>query len=98
MVENPLFQNDSLRISPQQAIVSQKNRLYRATNTAYSNQAKSLGQYYLQSLGIMKVTMVYLTPIQQHHLQHICFWFYKYGTGRVQRRIRLRRYNLFTSY
>ena len=83
MVENPLFHNDSLLVSSQPAIVSQRNRLYGTTPQIQTNQAQGLGQYYLQSLGIMKVTMAYLTPLQQHHMQHLCFWFYKHGTGRV---------------
>ena len=43
----------------------------------------------------MLVIMSYITQQEQLETQLICIWFYKYGTSRVQTRIRLG-FHLFT--
>ena len=53
-------------------------------------ERREQGLKILQSLGIMLVTMSYLTPLEQTHTQHICVWLYNHGTGRAQRTIKLR--------
>ena len=58
-----------------------------------------LGLRVLQSFGAMMVILSFMTPQEQHHTQHICVWFYKLGTSRVQTRIRLRwQKYLFTNF
>ena len=37
----------------------------------------------------MRVTLSYLTPFEQLVTQLMCAWFYKYGTSRVQTKVRL---------
>ena len=54
-------------------------------------------RYVPRDLGIriikswsMLVTMSYMSAYEQLTTQHLCLWFYKYGTSRVQITIRLR--------
>ena len=58
------------------------------SNNLHRIQA-AIGLRYLQSFSAMRVTMGYLTPYEQHHTQHICIWFYNFGTSRVQTKINL---------
>ena len=57
-----------------------------------------LGLRYIQSLGVMKVTMRYITPKEQLETQHYCVWFYKHGAGRVQTSINLAPPCFFTDF
>ena len=52
----------------------------------------------MQSFGIMRVTMNYLSPHEQLWMQQINTWFYTCGAGRVQTRIILVRTKYFSSY
>ena len=42
-----------------------------------------LGLRLLQSFSAMKATLCYLNIQEQLQTQHICVWFYNYGTSRV---------------
>ena len=46
----------------------------------------------------MRVTMDYLSPLEQLWMQRINTWFYTYGAGRVQTRIIMARTKYFSSY
>ena len=59
------------------------------SNGVWLGVPAALGLSYLQSLCAMRVTMGFLSAQEQLRTQHICPWFYKYGTSRVQTRIRL---------
>ena len=48
---------------------------------------RQMGMYILKSLGIMKVTMTYLSPHEQLNMQQICKWYYTTGVGRTQTKI-----------
>ena len=56
-----------------------------------------VGLCYLKCFGAMQMTMNFMTAHEQHHTQHICVWFYKHGTSRVQTRIRMQ-FTLFTKF
>ena len=56
-----------------------------------------LGLRVLKSWSMM-VTMAYMTLQEQLQTQHICVWFYEYGTSRVQIRIPLRWQQCFFSF
>ena len=89
-MERQTFLNNTL----DSRIINKENKIKTMPDNPQRVPA-ALGLGYMQSFGVMRVTMGYMTPQEQLETQHYCVWFYKYGAGRVQKSLSLIPVHLF---
>ena len=81
MVENPFRKTASLAVLSR-PWYPKSNRLYDKLPQIHSHQAQGqvfklgLGLSVIYSFGAMIEIFGFMTPLEQHHMQHICLWLY----------------------